>query len=294
MKLSLKSLVVIAAAALPFAAQAHKAFLLPSTTVLTESDHKITVDAAVSNDLFYFNHAPMRLDDLQITAPDGSRVAPENVATGAFRSVFDVPLEQAGTYRIASVGNGLSASWKDKDGKPHRWRGNEAALKTEVPAQAKDLRVTQIANRVETFVTVGKPSLGALAPTGVGIELVPVTHPNDLYVGDAATFKLLLDGKPTAGLKVTVIAGASRYRDQVNAIDTSTDADGSFTVTWPQAGMYWLHAAPGSERDGKDDEDEHDSKAKTGTASKRSDKPAPASTERQRRVGYTATFEVLP
>src|SRR3546814_10266837 len=67
MKFSLKSLVVIAVTALPFAAQAHKAFLLPSTTVLTESDHKITVDAAVSNDLFYFNHVPMRLDDLQIT-----------------------------------------------------------------------------------------------------------------------------------------------------------------------------------------------------------------------------------
>src|SRR3546814_10849767 len=94
MKFSLKSLVVIAVAALPFAAQAHKAFLLPSTTVLTESDHKITVDAAVSNDLFYFNHVPMRLDDLQITAPDGSSVAPENVATGAFRSVFDVRSEE--------------------------------------------------------------------------------------------------------------------------------------------------------------------------------------------------------
>src|SRR3546814_10235546 len=110
MKFSLKSLVVIAVAALPFAAQAHKAFLLPSTTVLTESDHKITVDAAVSNDLFYFNHVPMRLDDLQITAPDGSSVAPENVATGAFRSVFDVPLAQPGTYRIESVSNGVSAS----------------------------------------------------------------------------------------------------------------------------------------------------------------------------------------
>lgn len=294
MKRSLKFLAVIVVAALPLAAQAHKGFLLPSSTVLTESDHKITVDAAVSNDLFYFNHAPMRLDDLQITAPDGSRVAPENVATGAFRSVFDVPLEQAGTYRIASVSNGLSASWKDKDGKPHRWRGNEAAFKTEVPAKAEDLRVTQMANRIETFVTVGKPSLGALATTGVGIELVPVTHPNDLFVGEAAKFKLLLDGKPAAGLKVTVIPGATRYRDQPNEITTTTDADGAFTVTWPQAGMYWLNASLAGAREGKGEDDDNEGKGKADAAGKRESRPAPANGERPRRVGYSATFEVLP
>lgn len=293
MKRSLKFLAVIAVAALPLAAQAHKAFLLPSSTVLTESDHKITVDAAVSNDLFYFNHAPMRLDDLQITAPDGSSVAPENVATGAFRSVFDVPLAQAGTYRIASVSSGMFANWTE-DGKPHRWRGSAEAFKTEVPVKAKDLRVMQMANRVETFVTVGKPSLGALATNGAGLELVPITHPNDLYVGEAATFKLLLDGKPAADLKVTVIPGATRYRDQVNEITTRTNADGVFAVTWPQAGMYWLNASLGGGREGKGEDDDNDGKGEPDVASKARSKPAPVGGERPRRVGYSATFEVLP
>lgn len=36
-------------------AQAHNVWLLPSTTVLSKSEW-ITVDAAVSNDLFFFNH----------------------------------------------------------------------------------------------------------------------------------------------------------------------------------------------------------------------------------------------
>lgn len=291
MKLSLKSLAAVALAALPLVTQAHKGFLLPSSTILTERDHEVTVDAAVSNDLFYFNHAPMRLDDLQIIAPDGSSIAPEHVATGAFRSVFDVPLAQAGTYRIASVSNGMFASWS-QGGKPHRWRGNAEAFKTEVPATAKDLRVTQMANRVETFVTVGKPSLGAFASTGVGIELVPVTHPNDLYVGEAAKFKLLLDGKPAGDLKVTVIPGGSRYRDQANEITTRTDADGVFAVTWPQAGMYWLNAALGGGREGKGDEEGKDSDDTT--AGKREGKRAAPSGERPRRVSYSATFEVLP
>ena len=71
------------AAALPFSALAHKAWLLPSQTVIAGNAPWITVDGAVSNDLFYFNHVPLRLESLVITAPDGSTVQPQNAATGS-------------------------------------------------------------------------------------------------------------------------------------------------------------------------------------------------------------------
>lgn len=289
MKVSITNRVRVAALFifLPLAAQAHKAFFVPSSTVLTESDHEITVDAAVSNDLFYFNHAPLRLDDLQITAPDGSALAPEHVLTGSFRSVFDVPLPQAGTYRVASVSNGVFANWQGADGKPHRWRGSEADLGTEVPADAVNLRVTQVVNRVETFVTVGKPNRTVLAPSGNGLELLPLTHPNDLVVGEAANFKLLLDGKPAAGLDVTIIAGGTRYRDQQNEIRARTNADGQFTITWPQAGLYWLNASLGGGREGPEPDE---APARGQQAAARS----PAGEARPRRLSYSATLEVLP
>jgi hypothetical protein len=51
--------------ALPFTAEAHKPFIVPSATVLSRPGW-ITVDRAVSNDLFYFNHQPLRLDNLQV------------------------------------------------------------------------------------------------------------------------------------------------------------------------------------------------------------------------------------
>jgi len=53
------------------AVHAHNVWLLPSSTVLSKGDW-ITVDAAVSNDLFFFNHRPLGLDNLVVTAPDGS------------------------------------------------------------------------------------------------------------------------------------------------------------------------------------------------------------------------------
>lgn len=173
-----RPLVLIALlAALPVTALAHKAWLLPSQTVLAGEAPWITVDAAVSNDLFYFNHVPLRLDNLTITAPDGSALKPENPATGKYRSVFDLQLTQPGTYKLSITNAGLFASWKE-DGKPKRWRGNETSFATEVPKNAQELQVSQSLNRVETFVTRGAPTTTVFKPSGKGIELIPVTHPN--------------------------------------------------------------------------------------------------------------------
>ena len=259
---------VLSLAAMPFSATAHKAWLQPSETVLAGADPWVTVDAAVSNDLFYFNHVPLPLERLAITAPDGSKADAQNGATGKYRSVFDVQLKQQGTYRIAMVNSGLFANWEE-DGKPKRWRGTAATFATEVPKDAKDLKVSQSVGRVETFVTNGSPNDTALKTTGEGIELVPVTHPNDLFAGEEAKFKLQIDGKPAAGLEIEIVRGGTRYRNAQEEIKVKTDANGEFSVTWPQAGMYWLETAS---------EDEKTSLPQA----------------KQRRLSYVATLEVLP
>ena len=87
------------------AAQAHNVWLLPSATSLFKPEW-VTVDAAVANDLFYFNHFLFKLDHLAITAPDGSRVEPDKPFTGNLRSVFDFKPAQRGTYRVAIVNAG--------------------------------------------------------------------------------------------------------------------------------------------------------------------------------------------
>ena len=253
---------------LPLSAFAHKAWLLPSQTVIAGDKPVITVDAAVSNDLFYFNHVPLQTAGLVITAPDGSKVEAQNLATGKYRTVFDVAVEQQGTYRIAVVNSGLTASWKEGD-QPKRWRGTAARFASEVPKDAKELQVMQAVGRIETFVTHGSPNDTALKTSGEGIELVPVTHPNDLFAGEEASFKLVLDGKPAAGLEIEIVRGGTRYRNAQDEIKVKTDAAGMFKVTWPEAGMYWLETVS---QDGKTSVPE----------------------ARQRRLSYVATFEVLP
>ena len=237
-----------ALAAVP--ASAHRQWMMPSSTVVSGDDVWVTVDAAVSNDLFYFEHQPMRLDAMKAWAPDGTEAAIENKSTGRYRSTFDVHLTQKGTWRIASVADMLMGSY-DLNGKTERLpRGTTTAnLAERVPAGATNVKTAESNNRNEIFVTVGEPTTTLFKPTGKGIELAPVTHPNDLIAGETASFQFLLDGKPTAGLTVTVIPGGIRYRNDLGEVNLKTDAQGKVDVNWAEPGMYWLNVTtPQAER----------------------------------------------
>lgn len=262
------ALFALAALTLPLAAHAHKMWLLPSATTVAGPDAWVSVDAAVSNDLFHADHVPANLDQLVITAPDGQTIAPQHAVTGQYRSAFDAPLAQQGTYRFALVTHGVMASY-ELGGVAKRWRGSAAALATALPAGATKVKTTALDNRVETFVSNGKPSRGALQPSGQGLELVPVSEPTGLVEGEPATFQLLLDGKPAADVAITAIPGAARYRNAPDEFGARTDKDGRFSLTWPHPGMYWVNATV-------------------------SDARGAGAQAMPRRANYTATFEVLP
>ena len=240
MKKSIALIAALAALALPMSAQAHRAWLAPTATVLSGTDAWVGFDAGMSNGVFIADHAAMNLAGLIITAPDGSTLAPENMHRARYRATFDAHLTQPGTYRVANVMGGVVVSYK-QGGEQKRWRGAEAEMAANIPADATDVVATRSNSRIETFVTLGEPT--AITPTGQGLELIPVTHPNDLAAGEAATFKLMQDGKPAANQTITVARGGTRYRDNPEEITVTTGADGGFSVTWPEAGMYWINAS---------------------------------------------------
>ena len=272
----------LVAAVLAFAslgAQAHRPWLLPSATLVDGAATTVTIDAAVSEDLFEADSFPLQLDGFQVIAPDGADVPTDARQDGKRRTSFDLKLPRQGTYRIAGVTDTVMASWK-VDGETRRWRGAPASLAREVPQDAQELQVTRLLARAETFVTSGAP--GALAPpmAGVGLELHPLTNPTDLSVGDASRFRLLLDGKPLPGADVTLIRGGNRYRYRMGEIALKTDAAGEFGVAWPEAGRYWMGVSQGAPQGG--------GRGASAPAS------TPGGGSVNRRTSYTATFEVLP
>src|SRR3546814_11166230 len=101
---------------------------------------------------------------------------------------------QKGTYKIAADMDGLFASYK-LNGENKRWRGSADKL-GEIPAAATEVKITEVQNRNEIFVTSGHPTDTLLKHGGQGLELQPVKHPNTQVTGEAGQFRFLMDGKP--------------------------------------------------------------------------------------------------
>ena len=244
-----KSLVALALAGIALSAHAHKPWLLPSSTIVEGKEAWVTIDAAISEGLFDVDHQPLKIDTVVITGPDGAKLEKQNVANGKMRNSFDLKLPKPGTYKIELVSKSVFGSYKDKAGDMKRFRGTEESLAKDVPADATDVKLSRMDSRLETFVTTGEPDMAVFKPAGVGLEMVPVTHPNDLRAGEKATWRFLLDGKPAANQGVSLIPGGVRYRGTLGEIRQNTDAKGELTLTLPAAGMYmvsssWPAAAP--------------------------------------------------
>ncbi len=260
------------AAALSLAAlhaSAHRPWLLPSSTVVESREPWVTIDGAISENLFDFDTNALVLDGVSIVAPDGSLLPAPAATRAKLRSSFDLKLEQVGTYKIALVGNTVMASYKVGD-EIKRFRGSEEAFAREVPANSAELKATYNQSRLETFVSNSKSTDGALKVSGRGLEMVPLTHPNELRAGEAARWRFQLDGKPLAQFAFSLIPGGVRYRGVLNEIRVVTDARGEAVATLPNAGMYWLSANYPQNR------------------------PKGPGENGERRYSYAATLEVLP
>lgn len=258
-------LATLLATALP--AHAHKLWLLPSHTAVSESQW-ITVDASISNEIFGFERA-YPVEGLQVTGPDGMAATVDNATVMHTRSVFDVQLAQEGSYRIVIARPGFFLMY-DVDGERKRARGSDAdKMLAELPDNAANITLMESHNRLETFVTQGAPSSTALKPTGKGLELEFLTHPNDLYAGETARWRLLVDGNPAKGLTVELVPGGTRYRDSQDDWSVTSDKKGMVEITWPSAGRYFLEVGTSDKK----------------TSHKNAD---------ERRLQYLGTVEVLP
>jgi uncharacterized GH25 family protein len=270
-----KIALALALAGIAIAAQAHRQWMIPNTSVI-ESDREawVTIDGAISEGLFETDFMPLKLDGLTVTDPDGATAPAPAAITGKHRSTVDIKLPKDGTYRITLAATNVMGSYK-LNGEMKRFRATEQTVAKEVPAGATEVRSTTMQQRQDTFVTLNKASMGALKPTGTGLELVALTNPTELHAGEKARFRFQLDGKPLPNFPFSLIPGGVKYRGTANEVRLTTDANGEASFTLPAPNMYWLSAnfpanaprGPGGPGEG----------------------PAEA-----KRYSYSATFEILP
>ena len=117
-------------------AHAHRQWLLPSNTQIDAKEAWVTIDGAVSENLFDFDSNALALDNLEVVAPDGSQVKAETITKSKFRGSADFKLLQKGTYKISQNSQNVMATYR-LNGEEKRWRGAEEKMAQEIPAERR-------------------------------------------------------------------------------------------------------------------------------------------------------------
>ncbi|MBN8480593.1 MAG: DUF4198 domain-containing protein [Xanthomonadales bacterium] len=214
---------------------AHTPYLAPNTFAPREGA-VVTLDAAFA-ETFFVPEVVFDKSRFEITAPDGTKREPDSVQYFRSRALVEHTMpKQAGTWRF-STGPRVGAVFRnwEIDGHKESTRDPEAVI----PEGATRLPSYQAITLAETYLTIGAPDRGALKPRGSGIEIIPVTHPADLYSGESFVFEVLQDGKPVAdeAVEVTEAVWTSDRRPEVVRLKTA--ADGRATLALRRAGT-WL------------------------------------------------------
>ncbi|PHY17651.1 DUF4198 domain-containing protein [Caulobacter sp. BP25] len=214
------------------AAQAHSPYLLPS--VFDASDRTLVTVEGAFTESFFTPEVVMKSDTYAVIGPDGART-PLTPTYLRQLAIAEVVTEKPGTYRITTGQRaGRVAKAALVDGEWKFFEGGKA------PADAIDM---QSITTAEVYVTRGAPSDAALAPAGKGLEFRAVTHPSKIITGQDAVFEALFDGKPLAGLAVTLSAADDRYADAKAAPKTFTsDAKGRVAIKVERSGVYQIQA----------------------------------------------------
>lgn len=225
----------VAACVIAATASAHTPYLAPSTFAPRAGD-TVALDAAFA-ETFFVPETVFDNSRFTVIGPDGKEAALDTVQLLKVRAVAEhtLPKGATGTYRF-STGPRLGALFRTWEQNGKRESSRDPAVK--IPAGAKVISDFQSLTQADSYVTVGNPDRAALAPRNKGVELVPVTHPNDLYVGETFDFIVQYDGKPLAdqAVEVTEAVWSSDRTPQV--VNLKSDAAGHVRLPLSAAGTW--------------------------------------------------------
>ncbi len=225
---------------LALSASAHKRWVLPSLFSVSEAQW-ITVDASVSNNLFYPDR-PWPLETVRVVSPSGENVTLSNQSKGHRRSTFDFEVSQRGTYKVVAANTLYFVQYKETEqGETKRMRAASIdEIKNKLPQNVFSQEVAKSDSTLESYVTLGAPNHQVFAESNGGVQFKPVTHPNDLYQGEEGVFGFTVNDQPLVGAEVIMVWEGTRYRDDEQVIELITDDQGQIKLPLSQAGRFYL------------------------------------------------------
>lgn len=214
---------------------AHTGYLKPNLFNTPQRDH-VTVEASFGEEMFVPD-VVMKADDYHVVTPSGARVTLPAITYLRDLALFEVDLPEAGTYRISTgVREGAKRKMALVNGKWEPVRERDGA-----PAGARVAEAQSI-TRSDVYVSKGPASDKALAPAGSGLEIVPLSHPNRLDAGGTLPVRLLLDGRPVAGVVISLHGPDLPDEENAKAVTVTTDKDGKASIALTKVGAFLLLA----------------------------------------------------
>jgi len=227
----------------PFAS-AHTPYLAPASFEPVFQGW-VTLDASFA-EAFFVPEVVFDNSEFRVTDPAGKTAAPLTVERLKTRAVVEHQLKEKGTYRFSTgVRHGAIFRTYELNGERKALRDPKEAL----PEGAKLLDHFQAVTLAETYITLGAPDKAALKPWSKGLEVVAISHPNDVYEGEAFRVQVQFDGKPLNDQAIQVFPTHTGNDHEKALLDVKTDANGFVDLALPKAAVYLLqtryqHAAP--------------------------------------------------
>lgn len=176
--------------------------------------------------------------------PDGSTLKPTRIFNGQTRLVVEAEANQKGTYTLAISRTGepmYYAKLADDS-----W---VAKAKDELTEQE---RLTAKVHggyfqHSKSYITLHEMSDNWKKPLGHSLEIIPLSHPNHLYVRDSLPMQVLYQGKALAGAKLHAVYQGYRAKQHgKKPITTKTDEQGKAVISFDKASR-WLITVKHSE-----------------------------------------------
>ena len=212
----------------------HQQWILPNFFYTNRESPWLGIEHTSGDQRFVSGHGLGTL--VSIIHPEGWRMGrPSSIFVGQTRTVGEIKLREPGTYRIETDSPARYVAEIEVDGE-RTWVGKS---KDQLPGK-KIIQSTHRWSQTTTFVTVKEYTQGVLKATGAFLEIVPVTHPNKIFVEKPFVVRVLSRGQLVSDQKVQVYSEMDNGHDATLA--TVTDADGEYELIFPSPGRYLLTA----------------------------------------------------
>jgi hypothetical protein len=187
--------------------------------------------------------ARTRLADIAVAGPAGrTRLDTSHWSVKGDTSTFELKASAVGTYvlGVSTKPNFIALQAKDFNSYLE-----EDGIRDILNARRKDGEMGKPAREryskhVKALVQVGTArSVGALTPLGYPAEIVPMSNPYSLRIGDTLSIRTFVEGKP-AGAQLVQYGGRQLSGSNIAQREIRSDANGVARIKIAVAGVWYI------------------------------------------------------